>query len=226
VLSIDWLVEPSQLRALQEDLGVREPPAWVATAAPIVGASYCCGDDGHGGAAATLRGPDGDAVVVVAGPLHGDYRPGYLAAREGPLREAAVRRLDVLPDVLIVDAAGRDHPRRAGLALHLGAVVDVPTVGATDRPLAAQGEQPADRRGATSPLRIAGDVVGYWVRVVAGVRPLAVSAGWRVDPEQAVEVVLRDIGAHRTPQAVRLARCTAREARAAGVARPLGAQDR
>src|SRR5207244_4585260 len=115
--------------------------------------------------------------------------------------------------VLLVDATGRDHPRGAGLALHLGAVLDLPTVGVTHRPLAAQGERPPDERGAHAPLVLDAETVGSWLRTRPGTRPLAVHAAWRTDPETAVDVVLQSTVAARTPEPLRLARRLAREAR-------------
>jgi deoxyribonuclease V len=138
-----------------------------------------------------------------------------LARREGSMLEAAVRRLEPIPTVLLVNATGLDHPRRAGLALHLGAVLGMPTVGVTHRPLLAKGERPPQERGATAPLWIGGDLVGWWVCTRSRALPLAVSAGWRTDPESAVEVVLAAAGRYRTPEPLRRARQLAREARAA-----------
>ena len=100
---------------------------------------------------------------MVSGHAGAPYEPGLLALREGALLEAAVRALTKPPDVLLVDATGRDHQRRAGLAFHLGAVLDVPTVGVTHRPLSAEGEWPPDERGARSPLLLEGESVGYWI---------------------------------------------------------------
>jgi deoxyribonuclease V len=117
--------------------------------------------------------------------------------------------------VLLVDATGRDHPRRAGLALQLGAVLGLPTVGVTHRPLLAEGEWPADARGARSPLGLGGKLVGYWLRTRVGTRPLAVHAAWRTDPEAAADVVL-SVAHARTPEPLRRARRRAREARALG----------
>ncbi|GBD28122.1 Endonuclease V [bacterium HR31] len=151
----------------------------------------------------------------MTGKVSAPYEPGLLALREGPILEAAVRALPRLPDVLLVDATGRDHPRRAGLALHLGAVLGVPTVGITDRPLVASGQPPEDRRGARSPLYVQGELVGYWVRTRPRVRPVCVHAGWRTDPDTAVAVVLQLVGRFRTPEPLRLAREAARAARAA-----------
>jgi deoxyribonuclease V len=222
-----------RLAALQDELAELQPAPWrPPDNGYTVGASYCCAEHRgtstaaevavppqeyteRGWAAAAVQPVGGDVRTVVAdGPLRAGYVPGALALREGPLREAAVRHLDEPLDVLLVDAAGRDHPRRAGLALHLGAVLDVPTVGATDRPLRAGGAEPADRRGAFSPLLLDGEVVGHWLRVRPGVRPLAVHAAWRTDPEVAVEVVLAGTRGHRTPEVLRHARLAARAGRA------------
>lgn len=150
---------------------------------------------------------------MVRGRAGAPYEQGLLALREGALLETAVRALPERPDVLLVDATGSDHPRRAGLALHLGAVLGMPTVGVTHRPLIAEGEWPADERGARSPLLLGGELVGYWVRTKAGTRPLAAHAAWRTDSETAAEVVLSASQA-RTPEPLRRARRRAREARA------------
>jgi Endonuclease V len=102
--------------------------------------------------------------------------------------------------VLLVNATGRDHPRRAGLALQLWFVLDLPTVGLTHCTLLAAGEWPPDEPGARAPLLLAGERVGYWLRSKAGARPLAVHAAWRIDPEAAAEVVLATTGWARTPE--------------------------
>jgi deoxyribonuclease V len=154
------------------------------------------------------------ASAVIAGEASAPYQPGLLALREGAALEAAIRSLGCDPDVVLVDATGRDHPRRAGLALHLGAVVDLPTVGVTNRLLVAEGAWPTDSRGAIAPFRVAGEVAGYWVRSRRGARPLAVHAAWRTDPETAAEVVLAGRGRMRTPEPLRRARTLARMARA------------
>ena len=112
-------------------------------------------------------------------------------------------------------STARDHPRRAGLALQLGAVLDLPTVGVTHRPLIAEGEWPADERGARSLLVLGGERVGYWLRTKARTRPLAVPAAWQTDPDTAAEVVL-SASHSRTPEPLRRARRRAREARAIG----------
>ncbi len=155
----------------------------------------------------------GDEVAVVTGEAAAGYAPGRLALRQGSLLERAIHGLSALPDVLLVDATGRDHPRRCGLALHLGAVLGMPTVGVTHRPFGAEGEWPADERGATSELVLNSERVGYWVRTKPGSRPIAAHAAWRTGPEAAVEVVLAATERARSPEPLRRARAAARRLR-------------
>jgi len=141
------------------------------------------------------------------------YVPGMMALRLGPLMEEAVRALSRVPDLLLLDATARDHPRRAGLALHLGAELDIPSIGVTHRPLVASGDWPAEDRGAVSPLRIGEEWVGCWLRTQPGVRPLAVHPGWRVDLPTAVDLVMSLTSWRRTPEPLRRARQLARRSR-------------
>lgn len=171
-----------------------------------------------------LRGRVGDgeprqaddvlAQSVAAQRVPAAYVPGLLARREGPVLAAAVAGLEVRPDVLLVDATGADHPRGAGLAIHLGAVVAVPTVGVTQRALAASGPTPELRRGESAPVGLDGRHVGSWVCTRTGARAVLAHAGWRTSPETAVQVVLAaSTGAARTPVPLQEARRVAREAR-------------
>lgn len=166
------------------------------------------------------RGPrvaaDTEEQTVVAGTVPASYEPGLLALREGPLLERAVRSLRAPPDVLLVDATGLDHPRRAGLAIHLGRVVGLPTVGVTHRPLHARGAaEPAGRaRGTRAAVSIDDEVVGYWVVTRDAARPVLAHAGWRTDAEQAADIVLlASTPSSRTPVPLGEARRVAREAR-------------
>jgi deoxyribonuclease V len=138
--------------------------------------------------------------------------PGLLALRLGPICEAAVHALRPAPDVVLLDATGRDHPRRGGLALHLGAALDLPCVGVTHGPLLARDGWP-DKAGALSPLFLQGDVAGYWLRTRAGRRPIAVHAAWRTNPETGTAIVLGTPAGHRIPEPLREARHLARVAR-------------
>jgi len=220
-----WPTDAASLVALQQELAGAAPEPWAPHEEPLrIGGCWVCFPRGLRG-----RGSTGDpawaaAVVlsggrvvdrcVVSGAAGAPYVPGLLALRMGPLMEQAVRGLSARPDVLLLDAGSLDHPRRSGLALHLGAALDLPTVGITHRPLLAEGEWPADESGATSPVRAGGRVVACWMRTRRGVRPLVVHPGWRVDLATAVEVVAMASAGRRTPEPLRRARQLARRARA------------
>jgi deoxyribonuclease V len=223
-----WPTDAESLIAAQQELAGAAPEPWTPHEEPLrIGGCWVCfprGLRGRGSAgdpawAAAVVLSEGHAVdrCVVSGAAGAPYIPGLLALRTGPLLEQAVRGLSTPPEVLLLDASSRDHPRRAGLALHLGAALDLPTVGITHRPLLAEGEWPPDESGATAPLRVGGTVVACWMRTRRGVRPLVVHPGWRVDLARAVEVVGMASAGRRTPEPLRRARQLARRARATAV---------
>jgi deoxyribonuclease V len=190
--------------------------AWRPGSSPIRHGEPCRRPDAmlRGASGTPRQASDIAAQAVLAGQVPASYEPGLLALRQGPILAAVVDRLKLVPDVLLVDATGLDHPRRAGLALHLGAVLGVPTVGVTHRPLLGQGELPLPVRGAVSPLFLEGRVVGCWVCTRSRTRPVVAHAGWRTDAEVAASVVLlASTGAARTPVPLEEARRVAREAR-------------
>jgi deoxyribonuclease V len=220
-----WPADAKELIQAQETLGRARPTAWTPTGSALcIGGCFVCfsrdtAPSGPGerawAAAALIRPGSGLRSVLVTGRPGAVYEPGLFALREGALLEAAVRALPEPPDVLLVNATGRDHPRRAGLALHLGAVLDIPTIGVTERPLVAEGEWPGIERGALSPLLLEGELVGYWLRMRRAIRPVVVHAGWRTSPAVGVAVVLRSARKARTPEPIRRARMVARRARGA-----------
>ena len=223
--TVAWPASAGALRAVQKELAEERPPAWRAPAAAYsTGGCFVCftrgiggrgvpGEPGWAGAALAL-GARILSSAVIQGRAGASYDPGLLALREGPLLEAAVRALPRMPDVLLVNATGRDHPRRAGLALHLGAVLELPTIGVTHRPLVARGEWPSDQAGACSALLIGEEQVGCWLRTRRHTRPLAVHPGWRTGLDTACAVVLAASGRVRAPEPLREARRVARRARA------------
>jgi deoxyribonuclease V len=217
-----WPSDADSLVAAQHAVADARPEPWQPSGEPVLAGCWACFPRGLTG-----RGRAGDpawsAVVVVRGRVVREqvvrrgvaaapYEPGLLALRLGPVLETALRTV-ARPDVLLIDATASDHPRRAGLARHLGAVLDLPTIGVTHRPLLAQGRWPEDRAGATSPLLIDHEVVGCWMRTRTGARPLVVHPGWRVDLDTAVSVVASTTGRRRTPEPLRSARQLARTAR-------------
>lgn len=220
-----WPASRDALEREQERIAALAPPPWEPCADSVVAGCFVCFPRGGAGpdaagdrawaAAVAMRGGEVLGHALVEGAAGAAYEAGLLALREGPLLESAVRALRPRPDVVLVDATARDHPRGAGLALHLGAVLDVPTIGVTHRPLLAAGDWPPDERaGAWSAVRLRGEAVAMWLRTRSHVRPLVVHPGWRMDAAAARAVVLALPRRARTPEPLRQARHLARTARA------------
>ncbi|WP_330228859.1 endonuclease V [Nocardia sp. NBC_00508] len=149
--------------------------------------------------AATLR-PVSSAVAhgVAAFP----YVPGLLAFREIPTTLAALEKLDTAPDLLICDGQGLAHPRRFGLACHLGLLTGVPTIGVA-KTVWGDYAEPGPQRGAASDITIDREVVGRALRTRTGVKPVFVSVGHRIDLDTACARVLAVTPRHRLPETTR-----------------------
>lgn len=133
------------------------------------------------------------------------YIPGLLAFREGPVALAAYERLTIQPDLLIFDAHGYAHPRRMGLASHLGVYLDRPSIGCAKSRLTGAYEEPGPEPGAWSSLVSRGEEIGRVVRTKARTKPIFVSVGYRITLPLAVEVVLRCVRGYRLPEPTRIA---------------------
>ncbi len=133
------------------------------------------------------------------------YVPGYLFFREGPAVLAALVKLTRRPDILMVDGHGIAHPRKAGYACLLGALLDIPSVGCAKSRLVGEYEEPGRQKGDFSPLVYKGETVGAVVRTRQNVRPVFVSAGHLTDLEEAVAIVLRCAHKFRIPEPLRAA---------------------
>jgi deoxyribonuclease V len=221
-----WPTTAVELEQEQLRLGELAPEPWQPGSGELaIGGCFVCFQRGASGAGAAgepawasaviMVGSRVEAEATIGGAAGAPYEPGLLALRQGALLESAVRALPGLPEVLLVDATGRDHPRRCGLALHLGAALGVPTVGVTHRPLDGVGAWPPDEAGRSSPLMLDGSVVGFWVRSRKGTRPLVAHSAWRTSADVAREILLRAVLYDRTPEPLRRARQVARLARQA-----------
>lgn len=144
------------------------------------------------------------------------YVPGYLSFRELPPLLAAFAALSSPPDLVIADAHGLAHPRRFGLACHLGVLLDVPTVGCAKRRLVGEHREPGPKRGAHVRLLHAGSVIGEVVRTRSGVAPVYVSIGHRVSLATARRLVLRFTRGRRVPEPVRAAHAEVNRMRRGG----------
>jgi deoxyribonuclease V len=212
-----WDLSPEAARRLQERLRdqVRVEPL------PLEGLEQVAGID-----ASFRRGNVIGAVVVldsaawqpvdqavVEQPIRFAYIPGLLSFRETPALLAALERLATLPDILMVDGHGLAHPRRFGIACHLGVLLDLPTIGVAKSILVGQAGAVGEAPGSTAELRDGDEVIGMAVRTRPGSRPVYVSIGHRVDLASTVRLVLASSRGFRLPEPARLAHQLATTAR-------------
>lgn len=145
-----------------------------------------------------------DSAVSVGRPAF-DYVPGLFAFRELPALLAALDTLTTIPDLLVCDGHGVAHPRRFGLACHLGVVTGLPAIGVGKTPLVGAWAPPPADRGAWSALRDGGEVVGRVLRTQAGVKPVFVSVGHRMSLDNVTAQVLALTPRYRLPETTRTA---------------------
>ena len=143
--------------------------------------------------------------VVVREPTRFPYIPGLLSFREAPAVLAAFERLRAVPDLILYDGQGIAHPRRFGIASHVGLLLDVPTIGVAKTRLVGEHRRLPERKGAWVPLVYRGETVGAVLRTRAGVTPLYVSIGHRVGLEGAIRWVMACTTRYRLPETTRWA---------------------
>jgi deoxyribonuclease V len=133
------------------------------------------------------------------------YVPGLLSFREAPAVLAAIAELGTSPDVFMFDGQGFAHPRRIGLASHVGLWLNRPSLGCAKSRLCGEHTEPAEKRGSRRALRDGGERIGTVLRTRDAVKPVYVSIGHRITLEQAERLVLRCGGGYRLPEPTRLA---------------------
>lgn len=133
------------------------------------------------------------------------YVPGLLSFRELPAVLNALSRLDKLPDLLLCDGQGFAHPRRFGIACHLGLLTGVPAIGVGKTRLVGTYEQPADKKGAWCPLVDKGEIIGTVLRTRKGVKPVYISSGHKISLESAIHYVLACTTRFKLPETTRFA---------------------
>ncbi len=157
------------------------------------------------GAVVVLEHP-GMTVVetqVARGELDFPYIPGFLSFREMPLAIAAFEMLGILPDLVIVDGQGIAHPRRLGLASHLGLFLDIPTIGCAKSLLCGSHNEPANEPGNYAEILDGDEVIGAVLRTKPNVKPVYVSIGHKIDLENAIRWVLESCRGYRLPEPTR-----------------------
>ena len=208
-----WNVSPQQALALQEQLAnqvIREAKLGLVTTVAGVDASY---RDGLACAAVvTLSYPELEVTeyATATRPVEFPYAPGLLTFREGPAVLEALDKLTSPPDLLIFDGQGLAHPRRLGLASHIGLLVDIPSIGCAKSRLCGQYKTPGPERGRFTLLTDKGETIGAVVRTRARVKPVFVSIGHRVDLPTSINYVLDCCRGYRLPETTRWADRVAR----------------
>jgi deoxyribonuclease V len=133
------------------------------------------------------------------------YVPGLLSFREAPAILAALEALRQLPDLLLLDGQGIAHPRRLGIAAHVGLITDLPAIGVAKSLLHGRHGLLGDERGATAELRDRGELIGVALRTRPGTKPLYISPGHRVGLDSAVRYVMACTTRYRLPETTRAA---------------------
>ncbi len=144
-------------------------------------------------------------TIVVQVPTTFPYIPGFLSFREIPAILAALKQLIDTPDLLIVDGQGIAHPRRLGIAAHLGVLVDLPTIGVAKSRLCGRYVEPGSAKGDRAPLLDKDEWIGTVLRSKVKTNPLFISPGYRVDQTTAAKIVWQCLTTYRLPEPTRLA---------------------
>jgi len=158
-----------------------------------------------------LNYPDLDIVDIqtTAGKLEFPYVPGLLSFRELPLTLAACEKLSITPDLVIVDGQGIAHPRRFGLASHLGIVMNIPTIGCAKSRLCGSYTEPENEPGDYSLLVDKDEIIGAVLRTKHKVKPVYVSIGHKISLDTAMRWIIDCCRGYRLPQPTRLAHLAA-----------------
>jgi len=213
-LSRSWDLSPEEAIALQKQLAAQVIRA--AQLGPVktvagIDASY---KEGLAQAAVVILAyPELELIeyAVARRPVSFPYVPGLLSFREAPAVLDALEKLSARPDLLIFDGQGIAHPRRLGIASHLGLLVDLPAIGCAKSRLTGRYTEPGPKRGDFSPLIDRGETVGAALRTRPKTKPLFVSIGHRVDLPASIDYVLNCCRRYRLPETTRWAHRVAGE---------------
>lgn len=205
-----WQVTTAQAKEIQNMLAVEISRVGNITSPHLIAGVDISVNRWNGtgrGAVVVLNYPDFEIVEVkvVTDKVTFPYVPGLLTFREAPLILAAFEEIALTPDLVMVDGQGIAHPRRIGLASHLGLYLGIPTIGCAKSRLCGVCEEPADEQGSRTELRDNGEVIGAVVRTRAGVKPVYVSIGHMIDLEGAINWVQACCRGYRLPEPTRLA---------------------
>lgn len=205
-----WNVKPSEAIRIQKRLAHRViPSGTVPNLKYVIGVDVAFRHDPEEALAVAVafEHPKGDICekTVARTRVTFPYIPGLLSFREGPAILKALSQLESDPDLIFFDGQGIAHPRRLGIASHIGVLLDIPTIGCAKSKLCGTYDEPAQREGAASPLIDREETLGMVLRTKRNTAPVFISVGHRIGLEEAVTVVRHYTDGYRIPQPTRVA---------------------
>ena len=205
-----WSLAPREAVALQEQLRsevISDRPIDLEAISLVAGVDVSVKENRSQAAVVVATYPDFEPVetVLAEAPTPFPYIPGLLSFREGPVLVEAFEKLKAEPDVFLFDGMGIAHPRRIGIASHLGLWLDRPTIGCGKTLLTGRYKDLAQEKGSEAPLRDRGETIGVALRTRTGKNPMFISPGHLADIPSAAELVLRCSPRFRLPEPIRLA---------------------
>ncbi|MFW5692247.1 MAG: deoxyribonuclease V [Chloroflexota bacterium] len=209
-----WDISPAEAVTLQKELAdqvIYDRPLKLADVHLVAGVDVGVKDNVSRAAVIVMAFPSLELVeqVTASQPTPFPYIPGLLSFREGPVLVEAFERLEHEPDVLIFDGMGRIHPRRIGIASHMGLWLDKPTIGCGKTHLIGKYGELQSEKGAHVMLYDHGEQLGVVLRTRQNVKPVYISPGHRIDLESAIAIVMACTTKYRLPEPIRQAHNTA-----------------
>jgi deoxyribonuclease V len=206
-----WHGTVAEAEAIQDELrqlvDLTDPGPTLVEYVAGLDVAYAPSGDALTAAVVVMQSNTFDTVeqVVVVQEASFPYIPGLFAFRELPPLINALEKVKTSPNLLLCDAHGLAHPRRFGLASHLGVLTDLPTIGVAKNILGGSCEMPPRERGSWTPINDGGQVIGRALRTRTGVKPVYVSTGHRISLENACRHVLALARKYRIPEPIRRA---------------------
>lgn len=212
----EWDLEPKAAIALQKQLAgrlVSDIPLKLDNIQLVAGVDVCIKNGRTCACIVVMTFPELEFFETVATNLATTYPyiPGLLAFREGPALEMAFRQLKCEPDVFIFDGMGQLHPRRMGIAAHLGLWLGRPTIGCGKRHFIGEYQLPAPEKGSACDVRVDGEVIAAILRTRTNVKPVYISVGHLADLKSSIELALACTPKYRLPRPIRQAHLGAAE---------------
>jgi deoxyribonuclease V len=206
----NWQLSPAQAVRIQQLLArdvIDSTPLDLNAIRTVAGVDVSVKNNVSQAAVVVLRLPTFEVLEIVRAqrPTTFPYITGLLSFREGPVLEDAFTRLQTEPDVLLFDGMGRIHPRRIGIAAHMGLWLDRPTIGIGKTHLLGTYDAVPETRGGYALLHDRGEVLGAVLRTRERVKPVYVSVGHRADLDSALALVMACTTRYRLPEPIRAA---------------------